>query len=221
MIRIRTVIIVLLFFALCASAFAASTEQSGYVLGNGDKIEVSVWNYPDLKREMSVRPDGWISYPLIGEVKAAGVTPAVLSEQIRQQLLQYIKDPHVSVIVLDYKSKKILVMGDVLKPGLYQFEGGMTAFDAIAVAGGYNKHAELKSILVVRNGYSAQPEFYLANLHKAFHDGIRTRNVMLKPDDIVFVPKNFLGNLGDMMDYFLTRIRPAADTYFLVDAAKD
>ncbi len=200
----------------------AQGNKPKYVIGAGDVIEVSVWNHPELKREMSIRPDGWISFPLTGEVQASGITPAELSDQIHQKLLKYMKDPIVSVIVVKYGSKKVLVLGEIKKPGLYQYEGGMTAFDAIGLAEGYNKHAELRSILVVRNVKTnpKHPEFHLANLYKAIHDSNTAENIMLEAYDIVYVPKSFIGKLGDFIDYIILRIRPADESYYLYELAK-
>jgi len=202
-------------FLVLGIAFGEDTGKSYYILGPSDVIEISVWNHPELTKTMRIRPDGWVSFPLVGELQAAGQGPADLANQIHQKLLSYFKDPQVSVIVNEYKSKSILVLGQVKKPGLYQYEGGMTAFEAIGVAEGYNKHAQLKSIVVIRNGYTAVPEFYLVNLYKAIHDGITQEDVFLQPRDIVYVPQNFFGNVADFTDYWMQRIKPAADTYFM------
>ena len=204
---------------LSEAASSAAVSSSKYIIGPGDEIEISVWNHPELTKDVSVRPDGWLSFPLVGEVFASGVNPEVLSKQIRQKLLSYLKDPKVSVIVSKYRSKKILVLGEVKKPGAYQYEGGITAFDAVGLAEGYNKHAQLKSILIVRNPYEKKPNFYVANLYKAIHDGNMTENVKLMPGDIVYIPQNFVGNAGDFMDYWMTKIRPAADTFFVYELA--
>jgi polysaccharide biosynthesis/export protein len=220
-------------FAMCVSlsplglrgtVYAQNTPpqpDTSYVIGKGDQLEVNVWNHPELSKQIRVRPDGMISMPLIGDVKAAGQTPMHLGDSVRQALLYYLKEPRVSVIVIDYSSKKILVIGEVAKQGSYQYEGAMTAFDAIGAAGGYKKHAELKSILVVHDGYSKQPHFELANLHYAMHDATMVGNVALMPGDIVFVPQNFIGNMGDFLDYWMTRIRPAADTILLYDISRN
>lgn len=207
--------------AIFVSGLEAVDTEAEYIMGPGDVIEVSVWNHPELTKTMRVRPDGKISFPLVGDARAAGTTPSKLKEDIRKRLTKYLKEPEVSVIIMDYRSKNILVMGDVKKPGLYQYEGDMTAFDAIGMAGGYGKHAELKSILVIADAYSDRPEFYIADLYRAIHDGDVSENVRLRPDDIVYVPKNFLGNVGDMMDFFFARIQPAAATYFVMDEATD
>lgn len=196
-------------------------NNAEYVIGAGDVIEISVWNHPELTKSIRVRPDGRISFPLAGELLASNVKPTVLAEQVRQNLLAYLKNPKVSVIVNEYKSKKILVLGEVKKPGLYQYEGGMTVFDALGLAEGHNKHAQLKSIVVVRNAYSKSPQFYLVNLYNTIHDGAMSIDSGLKPKDIVYVPKSFIGNIGDVIDYFVSRIRPVADTYLIAEVANN
>lgn len=223
-------IVVLLIGILGIFSEAGSGQEynkAEYVIGTGDVIEISVWNHPELTKSIRVRPDGWVSFPLIGEIIASNVKPAVLAGNVRQRLLPYLKNPNVSVIVNEYNSKKILVLGEVKKPGLYQYEGGMTVFDAIGLAEGYNKHAQLKSVVVVRNAYSKAPEFYLVNLYNIIHDVAKPRDGRasadsgLWPKDIIYVPKNFIGNVGDAMDYFISRIRPVADTYLLAEIANN
>lgn len=209
-------------FALGSLAdMAYEDTEAEYVMGPGDLIEISVWNHPELTKTMRIRPDGKLSFPLVGDMQAEGVTPSRLTGKIQQRLTEYLKDPQVSVIVMDYKSKNILVIGDVKNPGIYQYEGNMTTFDAIGMAGGYGRHAELRSILVVRDTYSDYPEFYLADLYSVIHDADVAGNLRLRADDIVYVPKSFIGNLGDFMDYFLVRIQPIAASYFFVNEAAE
>ena len=212
-------IVVLWICAIVDLGCAGEVGKSYYLLGSSDIIEISVWNHPELTKTMRVRPDGWISFPLAGEFRASGVTPEDLAGQIHAKLLSYFKDPKVSVIVTEYKSKKILVIGEVKKPGLYQYEGGMSAFDAVGLAEGYNKHAQLKGIVVIRNGLTAAPAFYLVDLYRAIHDGSTSGDVFLQPRDIVYVPQNAIGNIADFTDFWMQRLRPAADTYFLADIA--
>ncbi|MBU1912026.1 MAG: polysaccharide biosynthesis/export family protein [Candidatus Omnitrophica bacterium] len=200
---------------------ADTNKESEYVMGPGDQLEVSVWNHPEFTRTIRIRPDGKISLPLINNMRASGVTPSALSKIISDQLVKYIKDPQVSVIVAEYRSKNILVIGNVIKPGLYQYEGNMTVFDAIGMAEGYKPHAQLKSILVVRGAYDNDPRYYIANLYKAIHDGDLRDNVGLQPKDIVYVPKNFIGNAADFADFYITRIQPVATSYYFYKETTD
>lgn len=206
-------------FALNSPSCAEQLGASKYILGAGDIIEICVWNHQELKSTLSIRPDGLISYPVAGEIQAAGETTAGLADQIREKLLVYMKDPKISVNVIDYRSKKVLVLGEVKNPGLYLCESQMTAFEVIGLAGGYLKYAELRSILVIRKPYSESPQFILVNLHKALDHANTKENVLLEPKDIIYVPRSFIGNAGDFLDFFISKIRPAADTYFLYDIA--
>ncbi len=199
-------------FSICAEGDKGVPQDP---LGPSDLIEISVLNHPNLNQRVNIRPDGRISYPLIGEVYVLGISPAEVTGIITQKLSKYIRNPIVSVNVLEYRSKKILVIGEVKTPGLYQYEGDMTVMNAIGLAGGYKKHAELKNILVVRNAsYRTQkPVFYLVNLYNLIHDANTTGNIGLKPGDIVYIPLNAPGNIGEFMDYYLLRIQPAAESY--------
>lgn len=216
--KMKKVFFVLLLFmaGFVFSLGAAETvDVSKYALGPSDLLEISVWNHPDLKTTVNVRPDGWITYPLIGEVYVSGYNPAELTETIRRRLSKYVRNPVVSISVLEYRSKKILVIGEVKTPGIYQYEGNLSVFNAIGLAGGYNKHAELKSVLVVRNASYKRdsPDFQIVNLHRLIRNADVSGNIRLVPGDIVYVPQNVIGNVGDFMDYFLSRIQPAAETY--------
>jgi hypothetical protein len=96
-----------------------------YQIGPEDLLRISVWNNKDLTLDIMVRPDGKISVPLIQDVQADGLTPPELADVIHQRLLAYIKDPHVSVIVLQVNSSKFFVVGEVNKPGTYPLRGAV------------------------------------------------------------------------------------------------
>lgn len=190
------------------------TADLDYIMGPGDTLEISVWNNPELTKTMRIRPDGRISFPLVGEITANGKTSTELTEAMELALVKYIKEPRVSVIVTDYKSKNILVLGNIKKPGLYQYEGNMTILDAIGKAEGYDKFAKLRSVVVIRDSNSDAPQFYIADLYKAVHDGDTVDNITLLPKDIVYVPRSFIGTIDDFFEFFLSKIRPAAESYF-------
>jgi len=207
----------LIFSSVALTSRTSSQEYPEYIMGPGDLIEIAVWHHPELEKTMRIRPDGRVSFPLVKDIHAAGNTPLALMHEIEKRLAKYLKEPEVSVIVMEYKSKNILVLGEVKNPGLYQYEGDMSAFEAIAKAGGYNKHAQLNSIFVVESARSSEPKFFIADMHKAIRYGDITQDVKLRPDDLIFVPKNFVGNFGDAMDFFFARIRPVAATYYIIN----
>lgn len=211
-------ILMLCVFSLYASSIAG---ESGYVLGIGDVIEITVWNHPEYKSSMTVRSDGKISYPVTGEIRAVGVTTKALADKVRQELLTYLKDPKVSVNVVESRSSKVLVLGEVKTPGLYPFDTQLTAFEAIGLAGGYVKFAELRNVIIIREPYSGSPQFFMINMHKVFAHSKAPDNLLLQPRDIVFVPKSIFGNINEVFNFFISNIRPVADTYLLTDIASD
>jgi polysaccharide export outer membrane protein len=192
----------------------APIVQPEYILDVSDIIEVDVWRNEELSRKLKIRPDGRISLPLAGEIKASGLTPQQLSDVIARKLeAKYILDPQVTVIVHKVESKHILVLGNVNKPGLFNVDGKITALQAIARAGGSTKYAHTESTLIVRNPYSMQPAIYNIDLHSAVTEGKFANDMLLQPGDVVYVPKSFLGKVVDVMGFFRDNIKPGLDSY--------
>lgn len=185
-----------------------------YVLDVSDVIEVVVWRNEELSRILKIRPDGRISLPLAGEIKASGLTPQQLSDVIAATLeRKYILNPQVTVIVQKVDSKSILVLGHVNNPGQYNVSEKITALQAIAKAGGNSQFAHMESILVVRNAYAMKPAIYNIDLQSALNKGNFSNDMLLQPGDIVYVPKNFLGKIDDVMSFFRQNIQPTLSTY--------
>jgi polysaccharide biosynthesis/export protein len=185
-----------------------------YVLDVSDVVEVVVWRNEDLSRVVKVRPDGRISLPLAGEIKASGLTPQQLSDIIAATLeRKYILNPQVSVIVQKTDSKSILVLGMVNKPGQYNVSEKITVMQAIAQAGGNAPFAHMESILVVRKPYSIKPAIYNIDLQSALDKGKFRNDMLLQPGDVVYVPKSFVGKIDDVMSFFSRNIRPTVDSY--------
>jgi len=147
-----------------------------YVLGTGDRIRLTVFNEPSLSGEFEIDASGVISVPLIGNVKAAGVTPRRLEEAIRSQLASgYMRDPRVNVEVLKYRP--FYIIGEVTKPGEYEYRNGMNLLSAVAVAGGFTYRANDQTVYIRRAGQT-QEHYYPA-----------TTTTMVYPGDIVRVPE--------------------------------
>ena len=185
-----------------------------YILDVSDVIEVVVWRNEDLSRILKIRPDGRISLPLAGEIKASGLTPQQLSDVIAATLeRKYMLNPQVTVIVQKVDSKSILVLGHVNKPGQFNISEKITALQAIARAGGNSQFAHMESVLVVRNAYAMKPAIYNIDLQSALNKGNFRNDMLLQPGDIVYVPKNFLGKIDDVMSFFRQNIQPSLSSY--------
>lgn len=151
----------------------ASTDTD-YRLGPGDKLNIKVLGADDISGDYAVSDNGTISSPLIGDVKAAGLTRSQLEQAIAHKLAQgYIKNPQVSVTVNTYRP--FYIFGEVTKPGEYPYASGMRVLNAVATAGGYTYRAQQGYVVVERNGqdYRAEP------------------TATILPDDIVKVPERF------------------------------
>jgi polysaccharide biosynthesis/export protein len=171
-----------------------------YRIGEGDTLDISVWQHPELDRKVIVRPDGFISFPLVGDLKAAGLTPPDLSFNVKENLTKLIKDPQVTVIVSGFGSKNIFVLGEVTKPGIYSYRGGMTLLDAISQSGGWKNSAVLNSVMLVRKVFSQEPEAYRLDVYAIIKKGDFSQNISVGPGDIIYVPKSFIANIGGFIE---------------------
>jgi polysaccharide export outer membrane protein len=122
--------------ALGAVPAAAGTSPNGYELGPEDVLEISVWKDPELTREVVVRPDGGVSFPLVGDVMAEGRTVDELRAEIKQRLREYIPDAPVTVVLLKVRSPRVYVVGKVSNPGAHVLGQEMTVLQALALSGG-------------------------------------------------------------------------------------
>ena len=157
-----------------------------YKLGPEDQIRVSVWENAQLTLDLVVRPDGKISMPLIQDVTAEGQTAAELATQIQQKLTAFVKEPQVSVIVLQINAPKFYVIGNVVRPGTFPLRGETSVLQALSLAGGFTQFASLKSIKLIRNAGGKQ-EVRKINYYDVIGVG-GEGNYLLKSGDTIVVP---------------------------------
>ena len=132
-----------------------------YRIGPGDIIDIRVWREDQVTRDgLLVRPDGYISLPLVDDVKAAGMTPMELKKRLTEALGQYLAKPRVYVVVKEPNSHSVSVLGNVIKPGQYNMTKPTNVLQALAMAGGFNEWASKDNVIVVRTlGYqTTQPD---------------------------------------------------------------
>jgi len=162
--------------------------MADYLLDRGDVLEIGSSAAPELRRRAAVADDGKISLPLAGEFMASGLTPDQLQATITQRLEGLMSRPNVTVIVHEVKSQRVVVVGQVAKPGSYTLQTPMTVLDAIAQAGGPLDYAKLKSIYVLRvapDGHSTRLPFNYKEVIKGHN---LAQNVRLQPYDTIVVP---------------------------------
>jgi len=166
---------------------AEKLEQGGFVLGPEDVLEISVWKDETLTKQVVVRPDGKISFPLIGEIQAAGRTVEDLRKEIIKKLSEFISDPVVTVMVIGINSYKIYVIGKVNKPGAYTVGRPVNVMQALSMAGGFSPFAHLDNISILReqNGKQIRIKFNYKEVAKGKH---LEENILLKRGDVIVVP---------------------------------
>jgi polysaccharide export outer membrane protein len=169
-----------------ASADAGIAAPSSYVIGASDVLTITVWKEPTLSGPILVRPDGMISMALLGDVQASGLTPAQLGDQITTRLKKFIQDPNVSVVLTQINSKKVYLLGEVLKKGPVELTPGMTLLEAVSSAGGLTDFANTKKMYILRNDGGKNQKIPVQ--YKQALKGDSSLNVVLKPGDTIVVP---------------------------------
>ena len=158
-----------------------------YVIGPDDVLVVQFWREKDLSAEVTVRPDGKVSLPLLNDIRAAGLTPEQLRDAVLETARKYVEDPIATVIVKQINSRKVFITGQVEKPGPYPLAGRMTVLQLIATAGGLKDWVDGKNILVMRNEGGLQAMYRFNYQDVVRHRNLR-QNIELKSGDTVLVP---------------------------------
>lgn len=172
------------------SEINSGSAVGSYLLNAGDVLQVEVWNEPTLSKEtVLVRPDGFISIPVIGEIGVGGMRVTDAEGQIKEQLGKYLKDePTVVVSVLQTGGSQIYVLGKVLRPGAFQLRGEIDVAQALALAGGTNQFAAENKIKVLRRDASGTQRVYKFKLGDIKNGDKLESNILLKSGDLVLVP---------------------------------
>jgi polysaccharide export outer membrane protein len=173
-----------------AAGDAASTPAAagpGYRVGPEDILEISVWKEEGLKKEVLVRPDGGISFPLVGEILAVGKTAEEIQVEVTERLKKIINDPVVSVSVLKVAGNKIYVIGRVARPGEFVAGRYIDVLQALSMAGGLTPYAAENDIKVLRkrNGKDEVFRFEYSDIRKGRN---LEQNILLQGGDVVVVP---------------------------------
>jgi polysaccharide export outer membrane protein len=173
---------------LCGAALPAAAQE--YTIGPRDVLAIAVWGQADLSRDYTVDPDGYVPFPLVGRVRAAGTTPKALAAQLTELLgKDYLVNPQVIVNVKEYLSQKVQVLGAAEKPGVYHLTGPTTLLEILSRAGGFASTAG-KQVLLIRNqgasdGSSAVQRLSLEKIQA----GDPSENTRVQSQDIVIVSK--------------------------------
>jgi polysaccharide biosynthesis/export protein len=160
---------------------------SDYVIGTEDVLGVVFWRELEMSGDVVVRPDGMVTLPLIGELKAAGLQPEALRLAIQTAATKFLADANVTVVVRQINSRKVFITGQVTRPGEFPLTSPRTVLQLIALAGGLTEYAESDKVTVMRTEGSATQTFRF-NYKEVTKGKKIEQNILLKPGDTVVVP---------------------------------
>jgi len=163
-------------------------DKNAYIIGSGDILEIITWKEPDFTREdVLVRIDGKITFPLLDDVQAAGITPMQLKKTIEIKLKDYIDNPVVTVNVTNPGSQRFYILGEIANTGEYPLVKQLTVLQAFALAGGFTEWAAKKEIILLRKE-NGQEKIYRVNYKDIAKGKHLDQNVLIRANDTIIVP---------------------------------
>jgi polysaccharide export outer membrane protein len=172
-----------------ANQVTTTPKPGAATLGVGDLLEIRVYQENDLSGAFKVSPEGSIDFPLCGRISVASMTSSRAADAITACLKDgFLKNPQVTVMVREYTSKKVFVLGEISKPGTFPYEENMSILQAVLLAGGFTKLSAKNGTSVTRlvNGQETRVRVPVADIEQG-----REKNFPLQPGDIIFVPESF------------------------------
>jgi len=161
--------------------------EDTYKVNPGDKIGISVWKEEDLMREVTVLPDGRISFPLVGEIQAAGLSLSQIKDKVTEKLSEYISDPVVNVVTNAIEGNKVYVIGQVKSPGEFTMYKRLDVMQVLSLAGGLTAFASANDIKVLRRDSKGSKAIEIE--YGELEDGDELdKNILLKSGDVIVVP---------------------------------
>lgn len=171
----------------CEETSKTTAEPVQYRIGNGDTLEIVTWKEPDFTREVLVRNDGKITFPLLNDIKAVGKAPEELKTEIELQLKDFIDSPNVTVFVIQSSSQMFYILGEVARTGEYPLTKNLTVLQAFALAGGFTEWASKKEIILFRKE-AGKDKIIRINYKDIVKGKDLEQNVRIKADDTIIVP---------------------------------
>lgn len=187
---------------------AAAPVDDAYRIARGDELALRFFYTPELNLEVTVRSDGRVALPLIGELAVEGMTVAGLSALIVQRLEDKVRRPEVAINVKGAGSQRVFVGGEVARPGVQPLLGPLSVVQAVMVAEGFRDTAQPREVVVMRRGSKGEREVVKVNLEAAIAGTDLTQDFLLRPYDVVLVPRSGIANLNLWIDQYVRRNLP-------------
>lgn len=188
-----------------------------YRFGFGDVIDVKFFHSSEFDITVTVRPDGRISLPKVGELSVTGMTPAWLDSIVTNKYAEFVREPDVTVIVSQFSGYQVFVLGEVNRPGGYAIVRNMTVLHAMAYAGGPKDTAKMSSVMIIRRDQAQGVRAFKVDIGRSLKakrsiDLVRN-DISVQPQDIIYVPKTALASVSDFMRQVYGGLLPPLDIY--------
>lgn len=188
--------------------FQVLAAPAEYRIGAGDELDIRMFYIPELSQTALVRPDGRITLPLIGDIAAAGATPAQLSAEIQRLYGQRFDRPQASVAVSGAAAQRVFVGGEVRRPGAQPLTGAMTVLQAVMAAEGVMETGRTDEVVIVRRAADGTTRVIPVNIAQVISGQDTTQDVQLAAQDVVLVPRSDVANLNLWIDQYIRRNLP-------------
>ena len=189
-----------------ALTFCGAAAAEEYIMTPGDQLQIYVLGHPDLSSTRSssdsaytVRPDGKLNFPLVGEIDVNGLTVFEFTNLLTKELSEYIINPKITVNVAKLGTTRVFVLGEVSKQGMYELSKSHRVLDALGAAGGFTEKAAKKNIYLVRNGVREADRVQKLNILNYMKKGDMSQNLVLQEGDCLFLTSNHKLTLMDVL----------------------
>lgn len=200
-------------FQLAEATKEPITETNrDYILQIGDIIDIKFYYDPKLNETVIIRPDGKISLQLVGEIAAAEQTPSELNKVIISRYAKFLKNPEPVVIVREFGGQKAYVGGEVAAPGVIPIKGRTTVLQVILNAGGFRETAHKGNVIVISRGPENTSVTRKIDLSKVISGKGDGKDVLVKPFDVIYVPKTAIAEVDKFVEQYITKIIPGSLT---------
>jgi len=189
------------------------SAEAAYLLRRGDLVEVNVLFYPELATRSTVRPDGMITAPGVGDVVALGRRPSEVAADIEAYYSTLLRDPTTTVNVAQFGAREAYVFGEVGKPGAVDLEQRTTLTQALAKSGSLTPYAKASTIVLLRRKSENSAQAYRLDLRGVLDGKSLAADVVLQPDDVVYVPETYITSMERFIDQVFNGFRPIPDVY--------
>jgi protein involved in polysaccharide export with SLBB domain len=175
-----------------------------YYLRTGDILEIKFFTTPELDETLTIRPDGKISLQLIDDVRAEGLTCHELDKVLAKKYEKQLNRAVITVIARNAEGQKIYVAGEVIRPGEIRMTGKLNALQAIFNSGGFTDDARRAEVVIISRGPDNKPVARKVNLRKALKGELLENKYLLRPFDLVYIPKTRLANINDFTNHIFS-----------------